>query len=49
MWHYHVHVFPRYGGDELYASSPYPEFVAAERRWPYADRLRGYFLGTGEL
>jgi histidine triad (HIT) family protein len=43
VWHYHVHVFPRYGGDDLYASRPYPDFVTAEQRWPFADRLREYF------
>jgi histidine triad (HIT) family protein len=52
-WHYHVHVFPRYAGDELYASKPYPEFVTAEQRQPYAERLRRYFatkeLGAAEL
>jgi histidine triad (HIT) family protein len=42
VWHYHVHVFPRYAGDQLYASAPYPDMVAAELRLPYADRLRGY-------
>jgi histidine triad (HIT) family protein len=42
-WHYHVHVFPRYAGDDLYASLPYPEFVTAEQRRPYADKLRAYF------
>jgi histidine triad (HIT) family protein len=40
-WHYHVHVFPRYAGDGLYASAPYHQFVPAEQRWPYADKLRG--------
>jgi histidine triad (HIT) family protein len=45
-WHYHVHVFPRYRDDNLYGSQPYPEFVAAERRWPYADKLRGLQRGT---
>jgi histidine triad (HIT) family protein len=44
-WHYHVHVFPRYPDDNLYGSEPYPEFVSAERRRPYADKLRGY-LGS---
>jgi histidine triad (HIT) family protein len=39
-WHHHVHVFPRYAGDGLYGSEPYPEFVSAERRRPYADKLR---------
>lgn len=42
-WHYHVHVFPRYPNDQLYASAPLPGFVAAEQRRPYADRLRSYF------
>jgi histidine triad (HIT) family protein len=42
-WHYHVHVFPRYAGDALYGSLPEREFVSAERRRPYADRLRAWF------
>jgi hypothetical protein len=37
---------PRYRDDNLYGSQPYPEFVAAERRWPYADKLRGLQRGT---
>jgi histidine triad (HIT) family protein len=45
-WHYHVHVFPRYAGDQLYASEPYPDFVTAEQRRPYAERLRSYFDST---
>jgi histidine triad (HIT) family protein len=43
VWHYHVHVFPRYAGDELYGSRPYPHFIEAERRRPYAQRLRAHF------
>jgi histidine triad (HIT) family protein len=46
-WHYHVHVFPRYSGDALYTSRPYPEFVTAEQRQPYAERLRRYFAAEG--
>jgi histidine triad (HIT) family protein len=42
-WHYHVHVFPRYAGDRLYESRPYPEFVRPEQRRPYAERLRDHF------
>ncbi len=41
VWHYHLHVFPRYPGDELYQSAPEPGFVEVERRRPYAERLRG--------
>lgn len=40
VWHYHVHVFPRYKGDDLYSSKPYPEFVAARDRRPFANKLR---------
>jgi histidine triad (HIT) family protein len=38
VWHYHLHVFPRYEGDGLYGSS-YRETTPEERR-PYAERLR---------
>ncbi|MEQ4206659.1 HIT family protein [Actinopolymorpha sp. B9G3] len=47
-WHYHVHVFPRYRGDDLYGSKPYPAFVSAERRRPYADKLRTHLRHPGE-
>jgi histidine triad (HIT) family protein len=40
VWHYHVHVFPRYDGDRLYSSTPDPGFVPASRRRPYANALR---------
>jgi histidine triad (HIT) family protein len=43
VWHYHVHVFPRYAGDDLYTSDPYPGFMTAEQRRPYADKLREHF------
>jgi histidine triad (HIT) family protein len=38
VWHYHLHVFPRWHGDELYAS-PH-RLTTADERKPYADRLR---------
>jgi histidine triad (HIT) family protein len=47
VWHYHVHVFPRYQGDELYTSEPYREFVTPEQRRPYAERLRSYLAAEG--
>ncbi|MFE6862274.1 HIT family protein [Nocardia sp. NPDC057668] len=43
VWHYHVHVFPRYHGDDLYMSRPLPGFVPGEQRWAYTDKLRDYF------
>jgi histidine triad (HIT) family protein len=42
VWHYHMHVFPRYAGDDLYATRPYPDFASAEQRRPYADKLREF-------
>jgi histidine triad (HIT) family protein len=47
VWHYHVHVFPRYADDQLHTSTPYPEFVTAEQRQPYAERLRRHFASEG--
>lgn len=41
VWHYHLHVFPRYQGDRLYRSqhTVAPEF----ERQKFAQRLRSYF------
>jgi histidine triad (HIT) family protein len=38
VWHYHLHVFPRWPGDDLYGSE-HRLTTLAERR-PYAERLR---------
>lgn len=43
VWHYHLHVFPRYSGDDLYRSPAVKEFLSAEQRMLYAQRLREYF------
>ncbi|MEU6559651.1 HIT family protein [Nocardia nova] len=40
VWHYHVHVFPRYHDDDLYRSNPLPGFAFGAQRWVYTDRLR---------
>jgi histidine triad (HIT) family protein len=42
-WHYHVHVFPRYVGDELYNTRHLTEPATAEQRAPYVQRLKEYF------
>jgi histidine triad (HIT) family protein len=42
VWHYHVHVFPRYTGDSLYLTQNQRRFVTPEERRPYAERLRAY-------
>lgn len=39
VWHYHLHVFPRYEGDDLYRS-PYRLTTVEERR-SHAERLVG--------
>ncbi len=38
VWHYHLHVFPRFTDDGLYASRG--EWVDADRMRSYADRIR---------
>jgi histidine triad (HIT) family protein len=42
VWHYHVHVFPRYAGDSLYLSQNQRRLTTAEVRRPYAAKLRAY-------
>ena len=41
VWHYHVHVFPRYNGDNLYKTDR--QSTTAEERRPYASKLKAYF------
>jgi histidine triad (HIT) family protein len=38
VWHYHLHVFPRYRGDGLYGSGA--RMTEPRERQPYAERLR---------
>ena len=38
VWHYHLHVFPRYPGDDLYRASA--RLTTPEERAPYAEALR---------
>lgn len=41
VWHYHVHVFPRYDRTDLYGRKA--QIVTPERRSPYTARLRSWF------
>ena len=43
VWHFHLHVFPRYPSDELYALHASPRYTTPEERAPYAARLRSFF------
>ncbi len=40
VWHYHLHVLPRYRGDFL--SLTRGRHTRPEDRWSYAERLRNY-------
>jgi len=43
VWHYHLHVFPRYKDDRLYTSEK--RATTVEERAAYASKLREYFAG----
>jgi len=40
VWHFHVHVFPRWAGDGLYARDAEHRFAGSAERRPYAEQLR---------
>jgi histidine triad (HIT) family protein len=42
VWHYHLHVFPRYAGDDLYRRSRERRIVTPAEREPYAQKLRAF-------
>lgn len=44
VWHFHVHVMPRYTNDRLYQLDDQKSWTTPEERKPYADKLRDYFL-----
>lgn len=43
VWHFHVHVYPRYDEDHLYRNHDKKGFVDATARAPYAEKLKAYF------
>ena len=45
VWHYHLHVFPRYTGDNLYLRTLERRITSPAERLPYAEKLRQY-LGS---
>jgi histidine triad (HIT) family protein len=46
VWHLHVHVFPRWVDDGLYARDAEQRWVEADERAPYAERLRAALAST---
>lgn len=43
VFHYHLHVVPRYDGDNMYANSSDVFWPTVEEKAPYAEKLRKYF------
>lgn len=43
VYHYHLHVFPRYENDNLYLNHQDTYWPSAEEKQPYADKLKAYF------
>ncbi|TQL74599.1 histidine triad (HIT) family protein [Stackebrandtia endophytica] len=43
VWHFHVHVLPRYRADGLYRTAPQVRLSSVDERAPYLDRLADYF------
>ena len=43
VFHYHMHVFPRYKDDDLYVNHKKSYWVTSEDKKPYAEKLRTYF------
>lgn len=42
VWHFHLHVFPRWAGDELYENHKNKRFVEEGERAEYSQKLRSY-------
>ncbi len=47
VWHYHLHVFPRYRGDDLYGRNVERRTTTPAERQPYADKLRRQLMQAG--
>jgi histidine triad (HIT) family protein len=45
VWHYHLHVFPRYNKDYLNDLTFQRRLTTFEERRPYAEKLKRYFDG----
>ncbi len=43
VWHFHVHVFARFKGDNLYQNHDNKRWVTYEERQIYAQKLQKYF------
>ncbi len=46
VWHYHLHLFPRYPNDQLYELTARRRRASLEERVPYAERLRDWLTAN---
>ena len=49
IWHYHLHVFARYTGDNLYMMTDQRRIISPEERLPYANKLRSFIETHGGI
>lgn len=40
VWHFHLHIFPRWEDDSLYVGHESARYVSVEERLPYVNKLR---------
>ncbi len=43
VWHFHLHVFPRWKNDDLYLNHKNTRYTSVEERVPYAQKLKDWF------
>jgi histidine triad (HIT) family protein len=43
VWHYHLHIFPRHEGDNLYLNDQNSYRPTPEEQKPYVNKLKNYF------
>ena len=43
VWHFHLHVFPRYKNDNLYINHEDTYWPTSEEKKPYVGKLKAYF------
>src|SRR5581483_8145198 len=43
VWHYHLHVVPRYKDDHFYEKEKETKWATFEEKKPYVEKLRKYF------
>jgi histidine triad (HIT) family protein len=47
VWHFHLHVFPRWSGDDLYMTTRDRRLTSVQERKPFADKLKLFLSTTG--